>query len=122
MEKEADFSKMMGYDNEDMTKFMSFNADILKDVSEHNLGAKERIKSSLAMLKLRCTSNVSYIDNTGARQTGLKMVASDVGPQLMLGRLMDLPDGRKVQIYDIPIDISNATIIGKSQPGPRPQH
>ena len=30
---------------------------------------------------------------------------------------MDLPDGRKVQIYDIPIDVSNATIIGKSQPG-----
>ena len=121
MEKEADFFlKMMGYDNEDMTKFMSFNADILKDVSEHNLDVqKERIKSSLAMLNnLDAPLNVSYIDNTGARQTGMaKMVASDVGPQLMLGRLTELPDGRKIQVYDIPIDVSNATIIGKSQPG-----
>tara|TARA_R100000742_G_C4278904_1_gene102380 strand:- start:2363 stop:4231 length:1869 start_codon:yes stop_codon:yes gene_type:complete len=121
MEKEADFFlKMMGYDNEDMTKFMSFNADILKDVSEHNLDVqKERIKSSLAMLNnLDAPLNVSYIDNTGARQTGMaKMVNTDVGPQLMLGRLMDLPDGRKIQVYDTPIDVGNATIIGKSQPG-----
>jgi len=121
MEKEADFFlKMMGYDNEDMTKFMSFNADILKDVSEHNLDVqKERIKSSLAMLNnLDAPLNVSYVDNTGARQTGMaKMINTDVGPQLMLGRLMDLPDGRKIQVYDIPIDVSNATIIGKSQPG-----
>ena len=39
--------------------------------------------------------NVSYIDNAGADKGMAKMVASDVGPQLMLGRLMDLPDGER---------------------------
>jgi len=126
MEKEADFFlKMMGYDNEDMTKFMSFNSDILKDVSSHNLDVqKERIKSSLSMLNdLDAPLNVSYIDPTGARQYGSgRMVASEFGPQLMLGRVQGLEDGRQVQIFDVPIPAGpdgtfNATIIGKTQPG-----
>ena len=126
MEKEADFFlKMMGYDNDDMTKFMSFNSDILKDVSSHNLDVqKERIKSSLSMLNdLDAPLNVSYIDPTGARQYGSgRMVASEFGPQLMLGRVQGLEDGRQVQIFDVPIPAGpdgtfNATIIGKTQPG-----
>lgn len=126
MEKEADFFlKMMGYDNEDMTKFMSFNSDILKDVSSHNLDVqKERIKSSLSMLNdLDAPLNVSYIDSTGARQYGSgRMVPSEFGPQLMLGRVQALEDGRQVQIFDVPIPAGpdgtfNATIIGKTQPG-----
>ena len=126
MEKESDFYlKMMGYDNDDMTNFMNFNTDILKDVSSHNLDVqKERIKSSLALLdNLDAPLNVSYIDETGARQYGsARMVASDVGPQLMLGRVVELEDGRKVQLFDVPIPADpdgnfNATIIGKTQPG-----
>lgn len=121
MEKEADFFlKMMGYDNEDMTKFMSFNADILKDVSEHNLDVqKERLKASLAMLNdLDAPLNVSYVGPNGERQSGLaKMVPSDFGPQLMLGRLQELEDGRQIQVYDVPINLTNATIVGKVAPG-----
>jgi len=126
MEKEADFFlKMMGYDNDDMTTFLNFNKDILKDVSQHNLDVqKERIKSSLDMLNnLEKPLSISYEDANGVRQVGsVRQVPSEYGPQLMLGRNVELEDGRTVQIFDIPLPATkdgslNFNILGTVQPG-----
>lgn len=126
MEKEADFFlKLMGYDNDDMTTFLNFNKDILKDISSHNLDVqKERIKSSLNMLNnLDKPLNISYEDQYGTRKVGAaRLVPSEYGPQLMLGRNVELEDGRTVQIYDIPLPATkdgtlNYNILGTVQPG-----
>mgnify|MGYP003123338282 FL=1 len=126
MEKESDFFlKMMGYDNDDMTMFMNFNKDILNDVSQHNLDVqKERVKSSLSMLNnLDKPLNITYFDGAGNRQYGsVRQVPSEFGPQLMLGRIQELEDGRRVQVFDVPLPASpdgtlNFNIIGTTQPG-----
>jgi hypothetical protein len=126
MEQEADFfNKMMGYDNDDMTLFLNFNKDVLTDVSQHNLDIqKERIKSSLSMLNnLEKPLNITYLDAAGNRQFGaVRQVPSDYGPQLMLGRIQELPDGKKIQVFDQPLPASpdgslNFSIIGTTQPG-----
>jgi len=126
MEKESDFFlKMMGYDNDDMTMFMNFNKDILNDVSQHNLDVqKERVKSSLSMLNnLDKPLNITYFDGAGNRQYGsVRQVPSEFGPQLMLGRIQELEDGRRVQVFDVPLPASpdgtlNFNILGTVQPG-----
>ena len=126
MEKEADFYlKMMGYDNEDMTNNMNFNKDILKQVSQHNLDfQKDRMKASVDLL-----NNVDkplygvYTDETGTKQTGtVRVMPSEFGPQLMLGRVQELEDGRRIQIFDVPLPAGpdgtlDFATIGGQQPG-----
>ena len=126
MEKEADFFlKMMGYDNEDMTINMNFNKDILKQVSQHNLDVqKDRVKASVDLL-----NNVEkplygvYTDGKGVKQYAtVRVMPSDVGPQLMMGRIQQLEDGRSVQIFDVPLPAGpdgtlDFAIIGAQQPG-----
>ena len=52
----------------------------------------------------------------------VRVMPSDVGPQLMMGRIQKLEDGRSVQIFDVPLPAGpdgtlDFAIIGAQQPG-----
>lgn len=120
MEKQADFYlKSMGYDNEDMTRHMNFNQDMLKEIAKTNLDIeKTKIKGALdAANNIKdINSNIRYTDpNTGETlfSTG-RMMQTPLGPQMMIPSQVELEDGTLALVYNKPVPDPNFVLVGKN--------